>query len=459
MLRRSVLLTVAMALAAQAGAARAHDDDFVEDWGYVDAPDGEPDVDVGEPDGAITFETFEDNLAPHGEWMTVSGYGRVWRPLAVGTDWRPYYDGTWQWTDEGWLWVSSEPWGWATYHYGRWAYDGRFGWIWIPGYQWAPAWVSWRIGIDYIGWAPLGPGLSVYVTNYPVLYDHWVFVPCHRFVGVSVRSVAWVGHARVGRIWPRTHPAPPRAVVLGSPAPSWGGPARPFIERRGGRPVNPVRVQPVPSPRAIATVPRGGGVVPVFRPEARVGRRDAPARAPSGAVAAPSRPGAGPSVAAPRGAGAAPPSSALGAAPSPGPGAIASPWSERNDRGAAAPQRRPAPSRGSVAPPRGGAPGGLVAPPARAAPDRGAVAAPPGAPGRALGAPPARATPGGGAVAPPRPVPNRSVSPAPGAGAARSAFAHPPPQRSFAPAAPQRSLAPRAAPGRAAPGPGGAPGR
>ena len=55
--------------------------------------------------------------------------------------WRPYYYGRWEWTTEGWLWVSDEPFGWATYHYGRWSFDGGLGWFWVPGYQWAPAWV------------------------------------------------------------------------------------------------------------------------------------------------------------------------------------------------------------------------------------------------------------------------------------------------------------------------------
>ncbi|HXO42039.1 MAG TPA: DUF6600 domain-containing protein, partial [Thermoanaerobaculia bacterium] len=47
--------------------------------------------------------------------------------------------------------------GWATYHYGRWAYDSDYGWEWIPGYEWGPAWVAWRNGGGYIGWAPLPP--------------------------------------------------------------------------------------------------------------------------------------------------------------------------------------------------------------------------------------------------------------------------------------------------------------
>ena len=31
------------------------------------------------------------------------------------------------------------------------------GWCWVPGYTWGPAWVSWRYGDGYCGWAPLPP--------------------------------------------------------------------------------------------------------------------------------------------------------------------------------------------------------------------------------------------------------------------------------------------------------------
>jgi hypothetical protein len=35
------------------------------------------------------------------------------------------------------------------------------GWVWVPGSEWAPAWVSWRESDDYIGWAPLPPEAEV----------------------------------------------------------------------------------------------------------------------------------------------------------------------------------------------------------------------------------------------------------------------------------------------------------
>src|SRR5207248_3283991 len=30
-------------------------------------------------------------------------------------------------------------------------------WCWVPGYEWGPAWVSWRTGGNYVGWAPPPP--------------------------------------------------------------------------------------------------------------------------------------------------------------------------------------------------------------------------------------------------------------------------------------------------------------
>jgi len=99
---------------------------------------------------------FYEPLSPYGQWEVVGAYGRCWVPRGVGPDWRPYGDGEWVSTDDGWYFESDEPWGWATYHYGRWEDEPSIGWCWIPGTQWAPAWVSWWEGDGYVGWAPLG---------------------------------------------------------------------------------------------------------------------------------------------------------------------------------------------------------------------------------------------------------------------------------------------------------------
>ena len=111
-------------------------------------------------DRHVSVETFHQSLASHGSWFTHKKYGEVWRPSGVSVHWRPYTEGRWVYSDYGWTWDSDEDWGWATYHYGRWFFDENDGWCWIPGTDWGPAWVSWRFGDVWIGWAPLAPEIG-----------------------------------------------------------------------------------------------------------------------------------------------------------------------------------------------------------------------------------------------------------------------------------------------------------
>ena len=86
----------------------------------------------------------------------------MWIPSesVVGPDFTPYVTaGHWTYDDD-YAWASDYDWGWAPFHYGRWAYGDGMGWEWIPGREYAGAWVSWRVGADgwgYVGWAPLSP--------------------------------------------------------------------------------------------------------------------------------------------------------------------------------------------------------------------------------------------------------------------------------------------------------------
>lgn len=104
-----------------------------------------------------TVAYFYDSLDPWGDWIWSDAWGWVWTPRRVSASWSPYREGQWIWTADGWYWLSDEPWGWATYHYGRWAWVHRWGWVWVPGNVWAPAWVAWRWGGGWAGWAPLPP--------------------------------------------------------------------------------------------------------------------------------------------------------------------------------------------------------------------------------------------------------------------------------------------------------------
>ncbi len=128
----------------------------------------------------VSFQVFYDELSPFGDWVKDARYGYIWLP-AVREDFHPYgTEGHWVMTEYGNTWVSYYDWGWAPFHYGRWYFDDYFqSWAWIPGYEWGPAWVNWRTGGGYYGWAPLGPGLSINVrVNLPSF--HWVFIPNHR---------------------------------------------------------------------------------------------------------------------------------------------------------------------------------------------------------------------------------------------------------------------------------------
>ncbi len=107
---------------------------------------------------------FYAPLSAHGVWVEVDNYGRCWRPASVAVEWQPYCYGHWVWTDCGWYWASDEPWGWACYHYGYWVRHPYYGWVWISDTEWAPAWVSWRVGGGYIGWAPLAPRVGLFVS-------------------------------------------------------------------------------------------------------------------------------------------------------------------------------------------------------------------------------------------------------------------------------------------------------
>lgn len=102
------------------------------------------------------FASYDDDFDNYGSWINVSGIGWSWRPQ-VGVGWRPYFNGYWIHGRSGCLtWVSYEPWGWMPYHYGRWAYDPFYGWVWVPGGGYAPAWVYWWYSPGYVGWAPAG---------------------------------------------------------------------------------------------------------------------------------------------------------------------------------------------------------------------------------------------------------------------------------------------------------------
>src|SRR3954470_4837336 len=146
------------------------------------------------------YGMFYEKLDPYGEWRETKDYGYVWQPREAETsrDWRPYTEGRWVYSDAGWTWVSNEKFGWSTYHYGRWVRLRRVGWVWVPGEEWAPAWVSWRTSKDYVGWAPLPPearfergsGIHNWADNYyDIGPEQYCFVPSNRLGEQRVETV------------------------------------------------------------------------------------------------------------------------------------------------------------------------------------------------------------------------------------------------------------------------------
>jgi hypothetical protein len=134
----------------------------------------------------------DEDLSHYGSWTFLSGFGWGWRPY-VNAGWRPYYNGQWSTGPSGCLtWVSYEPWGWVPYHYGRWSFDPTYGWFWLPGSAYSPAWVYWMYSPGYIGWAPAG-----WYDCYRPYYD-WAYRPYSR-AGIDF-GFGFYGRVRVNEI-------------------------------------------------------------------------------------------------------------------------------------------------------------------------------------------------------------------------------------------------------------------
>src|SRR6185369_7682657 len=132
-------------------------------------------------------------LDAHGQWAQDAAYGMVWYPRGTEPNWAPYRHGHWEWISPwGWTWIDDAPWGFAPFHYGRWALIGSR-WAWVPGHLglhplYAPALVAfiggggggvnWNISLGSgrpgVAWFPLAPGEAwqpgyraspVYISN------------------------------------------------------------------------------------------------------------------------------------------------------------------------------------------------------------------------------------------------------------------------------------------------------
>ncbi len=184
-----------------------------------------------------------DDLNDYGEWVDTRNYGHVWRPyrtsLSRYVDWSPYRYGHWRWMQPyGWIWVNDEPWGWATYHYGRWFWDDGY-WNWSPYGYYRPA-RSW--------WFPALVVINVFNNNvcwYPLPYNR------------RHQNYNWNHNNHNGGNHPGGGPGP-------RPTPTPGG-----TVTAGTKPIRPPGRQTILPPSAVVSTPReefGTGIKGPRRP-------------------------------------------------------------------------------------------------------------------------------------------------------------------------------------------------
>ncbi len=192
--------------------------------------------------GDVSFDLFYDELSPYGYWDRDVNYGDIWFP-DVDRNFRPYgTNGYWTMTEYGNTWVSNYDWGWAPFHYGRWVYTNYNGWGWIPGYEWGPAWVDWRTGGGYYGWAPMAPAVGISISA-ALPINLWVFLPVRRIYDPYI-SRHWSYGQR--NIYNRTTIINNTYIVNNHHY--YGGPGRRDIERNLGRRVSVRSVRTTSNP-------------------------------------------------------------------------------------------------------------------------------------------------------------------------------------------------------------------
>jgi hypothetical protein len=203
-------------------------------------------------------QTYFSDLGAYGSWINTPEYGQVWVPYANRTaGWRPYFYGSWVYTNWGWTWMSDEPWGAGPYHYGRWVWVNSQQWAWVPGYTWGPAWVVWGTSGSYVGWAPMGPDWQWgHHDHTHIHHSYWVYVSQNQMEGNKVQHVV-IHSSDVPKVYNQTVVIQSQTqirshdgqTVVYSPGPS----QEQARQWSGGRPVQPRSIDTVPNaqPRQI----------------------------------------------------------------------------------------------------------------------------------------------------------------------------------------------------------------
>jgi len=170
-----------------------------------------------------------DPFTAYGSWMNVSGM-MVWKP-DTWRGWRPFLYGYWVWTTHGWTWVSYEPWGDITDHYGFWAFHAQLGWIWIPGTEWRAAPVHWIVRGDDITWFPEPPPDS-YRRGFSVGFMFGADLPGTRVAARFFMDSDMRANAQQENFNSRRS----RERDLGEAVPTAKAPSRSVIEQLSGKP-------------------------------------------------------------------------------------------------------------------------------------------------------------------------------------------------------------------------------
>lgn len=159
--------------------------------------------------------------------------------VVVAPMYRPYTNGQWIASDEGWYFKAPTPQEEIVHHYGRWAYSPSMGYVWVPGRVRSPAWVDWREDEDNIAWTPIPP--DVYIVNnvidpVPVYEDRYVMVEKRYFVEPVVTQYVYIDKFKVKKM-KHLNGLYVRDRVLYN-----RGPEFVEIERFSGKPIVPYKV-------------------------------------------------------------------------------------------------------------------------------------------------------------------------------------------------------------------------
>lgn len=174
----------------------------------------QPGMQQGAPQQDDGQNDVQQVLARYGQFMKHEKYGDVWKPTQVREGWRPYEPCNWTYNREmqAWFYDDKTEWGAIVHHYGRWTLDQQQGWLWVPGSEFGPGWVSWEMRGSEVGWAPLPPeqdGASVESASFKNDPNLWTFV-----------AFASLGKGCGGMAPP---PPQPRAMMAPQPMPQPGG--------------------------------------------------------------------------------------------------------------------------------------------------------------------------------------------------------------------------------------------